>query len=62
MQEVEFKGKTVTEAIKKGLSHLGCDKECVKIKIVNEGSRGLFGLMWVNPAIVLISTNVEGKK
>ncbi|MDR2666026.1 MAG: Jag N-terminal domain-containing protein [Endomicrobium sp.] len=49
MQKVEFKGKTVTEAINKGLSHFGCDKECVKIKIVNEGSRGLFGPIGIKP-------------
>ncbi|GMO66632.1 MAG: hypothetical protein Nk1A_4240 [Endomicrobiia bacterium] len=60
MQEVEFKGKTVTEAINKGLSQLGCDKERVKIKIVSEGSMGLFGLIGIKPAIVLMSIDVDG--
>lgn len=57
MPEIEAKGKTVTEAINSGLSILGCRKEDAKIKIVNEGSTGLFGLMGANPAVVLISAD-----
>ncbi|MDR1784748.1 MAG: Jag N-terminal domain-containing protein [Endomicrobium sp.] len=56
MLEVEFKAKTVTEAIKKGLSQLSrCGRDHVKIKIVSEGSKGLFGLNGIKPAIVLMS-------
>ncbi|MDR3253433.1 MAG: Jag N-terminal domain-containing protein [Endomicrobium sp.] len=55
MPEIEFKGKTVLEAINNGLLQLGCNKEDVEIKIVSEGSKGLFGLMGAKPAVVLIS-------
>ncbi|MDR1122705.1 MAG: Jag N-terminal domain-containing protein [Endomicrobium sp.] len=55
MLEVEFKGKNVKDAIDTGLIKLGCSKEDVSIKVVNEGSSGLFGLMGVKPAVVLIS-------
>jgi spoIIIJ-associated protein len=55
LEEFEFKGKTVEEAINTGLSKLGCNKEEAVIKIVNDGTTGLFGLMGAKPAVVLIS-------
>jgi spoIIIJ-associated protein len=57
MLEIEFRGKTVEEAINNGLSQLGCKKEDIAIKIVSEGTTGLFGLMGAKPAIVLISVD-----
>jgi spoIIIJ-associated protein len=57
MLEIEFKGKNVSEAITNGLSQLGCNKKDVAIKIVSEGSTGLFGLMGAKPAVVLISVD-----
>ncbi|MDR0724245.1 MAG: Jag N-terminal domain-containing protein [Endomicrobium sp.] len=59
MLELEFKGKTVEEAISQGLMHLGCKKEDVTVKVVTEGSPGLFGQMGPKPAIVLISVADE---
>jgi spoIIIJ-associated protein len=55
MLEFEFKGKTITDAIDAGLAKLGCNKEDAVVRIVNEGSTGLFGLMGAKPAVVLIS-------
>jgi spoIIIJ-associated protein len=55
MPEIEFKGKTVVEAINNGLSELKCSKDDIIIKIVSEGSAGLFGLMGAKPAVILIS-------
>jgi spoIIIJ-associated protein len=40
----EFSGKTIEEAIEKGLAQLGLVREAVSIEIVREGSRGLWGL------------------
>ncbi len=57
MSEIEFKGKNVEEAITNGLAQLGCNKKDVGIKIVSEGSTGLFGLMGAKPAVVLISVD-----
>jgi spoIIIJ-associated protein len=54
MAELEIEGKTVEEAIKTGLDKLGVSKDKAKIKILNEGSSGLFGLMGSKPAKVLI--------
>ena len=59
MIELEFKGKSVEEAISKGLVYLGCKKEDIIVKVVSEGSTGLFGQMGTKPAIVLISVEDE---
>jgi len=60
MAELEIEGKTVEEAIKTGLEKLGVAKDKVKIKILNEGANGLFGLMGSKPAkVLLIAESVE---
>lgn len=50
MEEIEIQGKDVEEAIKKGLSLLNCERDKVIVKILDEGSPGLFGLEGVKPA------------
>ena len=57
MPEIEIKGKTIEEAIDKGIRHLGCERKDAEIKILDEGSSGLFGLMGSKPATVLISAD-----
>ncbi|MDR1941808.1 MAG: Jag N-terminal domain-containing protein [Endomicrobium sp.] len=59
MLEIEIKGKTVEDAISKGLLQLGCKREDTEIKILDEGASGLFGLMGAKPAVVLISAKEE---
>jgi spoIIIJ-associated protein len=53
--EVEVTGKTVDEAIEKGLEKLKVKKTDVEIKILDEGKSGLFGLMGSAPARIKIS-------
>jgi len=48
--EIEVTGKTVDDAIGKGLEKLGIDKKDAEIKILDEGKSGLFGLMGFSPA------------
>jgi len=57
MSEIEIKGNTVEEAIAKGLKQLGCTRENAEIKVLEEGSTGLFGLMGSKPAVVLITVD-----
>jgi spoIIIJ-associated protein len=52
MNEIEIEGKTVESAIKEGLEKLGVARDSVDIKILNEGTSGLFGLMGNKPARV----------
>lgn len=40
----EFSGKTIDEAIEKGLTELGIARESAQIEVVHEASRGLLGM------------------
>ncbi|MFH1540373.1 MAG: RNA-binding cell elongation regulator Jag/EloR [Elusimicrobiota bacterium] len=53
--EIETTGKTVDEAIEKGLKELKISKKDAEIKILDEGKPGLFGLMGFSPARIKIS-------
>ncbi len=55
---VEKSAKTVDEAIELALAELGMKKENAKIEIIEEGSRGLFGL-GAKEALVRVSSNVD---
>ena len=41
---IEFEGKTVEEAIKKAVEALNVAREAIKVKVVCEEKRGLFGM------------------
>jgi spoIIIJ-associated protein len=43
-KSIELRGRTVEEAINKGLEELHLSREQVDVELLNEGSRGLFGL------------------
>jgi len=45
MTEIEIEGKTVEDAITEGLAKLSVSRDQVDVKILSEGSAGLFGLM-----------------
>lgn len=57
MAEIEVEATTVEEAIQDGLTRLGVPRQTVDIKILNEGTAGLFGLMGTKPARVRLTTN-----
>ena len=61
MQEIEVSGKNIEEAIAAGLNQLNCSKEDVEIKILDEGTTGLFGLMGAKPAKVLLTLKNKNK-
>ena len=65
-KKLEFYGKNIEEAIKIGLKELNCSKEDVELKVLDEGTKGLFGLMGAKPARVRLTikddkNNNEGK-
>ena len=43
MKYMEFTGKTVDDAVEKGLKELGISKENADIKVLEEGKKKLFG-------------------
>lgn len=59
MKSIEQQGKTVDDAIQKALEQLQVNREQVSVEILDEGSRGLFGLMGSKPAKVRVMVNTE---
>jgi len=54
MKPVEAVGKTVEEAVQSALSDLGLTKDETEIEILDEGSKGLFGLVGRRHARVIV--------
>ncbi len=61
-KELEISGKNIEDAIEKGLQELNCSKEDVEIKILDEGTKGLFGLMGAKPARVHLTVKDKNRK
>jgi spoIIIJ-associated protein len=57
---IEIEGKTIDEAIQKGLEELSLTRDQVDVKILNEGSTGLFGLMGAKPSKVKLQKKQNG--
>jgi len=54
MKEIEAKGKTVEEAIENALEVLGVKREEVEISVLEEGSKGFFGILGSRQARVKV--------
>lgn len=54
VREVEKTGKTVDEAVRLALSELGVARENVEIEIMDEPSKGIFGIIGTRPAKVKV--------
>ncbi|MFQ5856882.1 MAG: RNA-binding cell elongation regulator Jag/EloR [Anaerolineae bacterium] len=52
VEEVEIRAPSVSEAIQKGLIQLGATRDDVRIEVLNEGSRGILGIIGVEDARV----------
>ena len=59
MKKYEFTGRTTEEAISAGLESLGVSISDVTVDVVEEGSKGLFGLFGSRPAKISITLNEE---
>jgi spoIIIJ-associated protein len=57
---IEIEGKTVEEAIKKALQELKLPRHKVKVEILSEEQKGLFGMSGAKPAKVRVSVLTEG--
>lgn len=58
---IEVEGKTVEEAIKKALQQLKLPRHKVKIEVLSEEEKGLFGMPGAKPAKIRVSIK-EGKE
>jgi spoIIIJ-associated protein len=52
---IQIEGKSIEEAIKKALKELKVPREKVKIEILSEGLKGLFGMRGAKPAKIRVS-------
>jgi len=55
MKEYEVTGRTIEEAISQGLEQLGVSISDVTVDVVEEGSKGLFGLFGSRPAKIRLT-------
>jgi spoIIIJ-associated protein len=51
----EFEGSTVEEAIKNAISALNVSRETIKVKVLSEEQRGLFGMEGAKPAKIRVT-------
>jgi len=58
----EYEGNTAEEAIEKALADLNLPKESIKIQILSEGTRGLFGMQGAKMAKIRVSVLPKNKK
>ena len=58
---IEVEGKSVEEAVKKALKELKLPREKVKIEVLSEEEKGLFGMPGARPAKVRVSI-IKGKE
>jgi len=54
-KSIEIEGKSVEEAIKKALQQLQLPRNKVKIEVLSEEVKGLFGMPGAKPAMVRAS-------
>ena len=61
MRTYEASAKTVEEAIEKGLQEMGLSIGDVEVQVVEEGSKGLFGLFGSRPAKVRLTAKEDNE-
>ncbi|MCR4398445.1 MAG: protein jag [Firmicutes bacterium] len=59
MKSVEKRGKTVEEAVNLALQELGVGRDAVSIEVLEEGAKGLFGLLGSRGARVRVTVKPE---
>ncbi|MBU0633986.1 MAG: Jag N-terminal domain-containing protein [Candidatus Omnitrophica bacterium] len=57
----EFEGNTVEEAIEKAAQELNLPQEKIKIQILTEGQRGLFGMEGAKKAKIRVTINPDNE-
>jgi spoIIIJ-associated protein len=55
MKSIDVEGATVKDAIKKALLKLGVERDCVEVKVLAEGNKGLFGMKGSKQAKVKVT-------
>lgn len=61
MSSIEFSGKTVEAAVRKALKELKLPREKVKIEVLSEEEKGLFGMAGAKLAKIRVSI-IDGQE
>lgn len=61
-REIEIEGKTIEEAIKKALKIFKVSREKLKIEIITEEEKGLFGMPGGKPAKIKVCLKEDSEK
>lgn len=56
---IEVEGKTIEEAIRKALKELKLSRDKVKVEVLSEEEKGLFGMPGAKPAKIRVSIKEE---
>ncbi len=59
-KSIEVEGSNVEEAVNKALKNLGLPRNKVKIEVISEEKKGLFGMPGAKPAKIRV-TRIEHK-
>ena len=59
MKSIDVEGATVKDAIKKALLKLGVARDCVEVKVLAEGNKGLFGMKGSKQAKVKVKVHLK---
>lgn len=59
MKSIEVEGRTSQEAIKIALNKLGVSRNQVKVEILSEEDKGLFGMKGAKPARVKVTLKTD---
>ena len=62
MKTFEVLGKTVDEAIKKALKELDVTEDKIEVEVLEQGSKGLLGLIGTKPAKILVKLKKDYAK
>ncbi len=62
MDEIRKSGKSIEEAVAAALTEMGATKEQVSITVIDEGSKGFFGVFGGKEAIVLVRKNFKPER
>lgn len=55
MKSIELEGKTVEDALNKALIKLNVSEDMVNVEIINQGSKGIFGVIGVKSAKIRVT-------
>lgn len=59
MKEVTATGQSVEEAVESALEKLKTTKDCIEVRVIDEGKKGLFGLFGSRPAVVHVQVKPD---